>query len=38
MRPGALLVSNSFAVPGVQPAFALDIGGDSASRLLVWRM
>jgi len=38
MRPGALLVSNSFAVPGAQPALALDIGGDGASRLLVWRM
>jgi len=35
MRPGSLLVSNSFAVPGVQPTFTLDAGG---SRLLVWRM
>ena len=38
MRPGSLLVSNSFAVPGVQPAFTLATGAGSGSRLLVWRM
>ena len=37
MRPGSLLVSNSFAVPGVEPAFARATDG-GASRLLVWRM
>jgi SAM-dependent methyltransferase len=38
MRPGSMLVSNSFAVPGVQPAFTLATGAGSGSRLLVWRM
>ena len=38
MRPGSMLVSNSFEIPGVQPAFTLDTGGGSGSRLLVWRM
>jgi hypothetical protein len=38
MRPGSLLVSNSFAIPGVQPAFTLAAGAGSGSRLLVWRM
>jgi hypothetical protein len=38
MRPGSLLVSNSFAIPGVEPAFTLVAGAGSGSRLLVWRM
>lgn len=38
MRTGSLLVSNSFAVPEVQPAFTLTTGAHSGSRLLVWRM
>ncbi len=35
MRSGSLLISNSFAVPGVPPALTLATGG---SRLLLWRM
>jgi hypothetical protein len=38
MRPGSLLVSNSFDIPGVQPAFTLATGAGNGSRLLVWRM
>ncbi len=38
MRPGSLLVSNSFAIPGVRPAFALATGAGAGARLLVWRM
>jgi hypothetical protein len=38
MRPGSLLVSNSFAIPGVEPAVSLDLGAGGGSRLLVWRM
>ncbi len=38
MRPGTLLVSNSFSIPGVAPAFTLSTGAGSRSRLLVWRM
>jgi SAM-dependent methyltransferase len=38
MRPGSLLISNSFSVPGVQPAYSLPAGTGVGSRLLVWRM
>ena len=38
MRPGSLLLSNSFEVPGVRPAFALATGAGSGSRLLAWQM
>jgi len=38
MRPGSLLISNSFAIPGVDPALTLAAGAGSGSRLLVWRM
>jgi len=38
MRPGSLLLSNSFEVPGVRPAFALATGTGSGSRLLAWQM
>jgi hypothetical protein len=38
MRPGSLLISNSFSVPGVQPAFSRPAGTGCESRLLVWRM
>ena len=37
MRPGSLLVSNRFAVPGVEPTFTLVIG-PGERRLHVWRM
>ena len=36
MRPGALLISNSFAVPGVEPAQILPLDDWRHSRLLVW--
>lgn len=36
MRPGTLLVSNRFAVPGKPPAVTLDVGG--GRRLYAWRM
>lgn len=36
MRPGALLISNSFAVPGVEPAEVLPLADWRGSRLLTW--
>ena len=36
LRPGALFISNSFAVPGVSPDFTVETAG--RQRLLVWRM
>ncbi|MCC7263086.1 MAG: class I SAM-dependent methyltransferase [Candidatus Latescibacteria bacterium] len=36
LRPGALFISNSFAVPGVSPDLTVEVGG--RQRLLVWRM
>lgn len=38
MRSGSLLISNSFAVPGVPPAFTVATGAQGGSRLLLWRM
>lgn len=38
MRPGSLLVSNTFAIPGVTPDETIELGDLSRSRLLVWRM
>lgn len=38
MRPGSLLVSNSFAVPGVAPEQVIELDDLSRARLLVWRM
>lgn len=38
MRPGSLLISNSFAVPGVAPERTVAVGTRSDSRLLLWRM
>jgi hypothetical protein len=38
MRPGSLLISNSFAIPGVQPAMTISTGLSDGSRLLLWRM
>jgi hypothetical protein len=38
MRPGSLLVSNSFAIPEVPPTFTLSTGAGGGSPLLVWRM
>ncbi len=38
MRPGALLISNSFEVPGVEPQEILPIEDWRRSRLLIWRL
>jgi hypothetical protein len=38
MRPGSLLISNSFAIPGVPPALTISTGLSDGSRLLLWRM
>lgn len=38
MRPGSLLISNSFEVPGVAPAEILELHDWRASRLLLWRL
>jgi hypothetical protein len=38
MKPGSLLVSNTFAIPGVAPAYTLPIGDRLRSTLFVWRM
>jgi hypothetical protein len=37
MRPGALFVSNSFAVPGVEPDRIVPLAGRNA-RLYIWRL
>ncbi|NHQ85338.1 class I SAM-dependent methyltransferase [Iodobacter sp. HSC-16F04] len=36
MRPGSLLISNSFDIPNAPPARICDIGDWKGSRLLVW--
>jgi SAM-dependent methyltransferase len=38
MRPGSLLVSNSFGIPGVPPSATRWTGARDGSRLLLWRM
>lgn len=38
MRPGSLLVSNSFAVPGINPDRILTLEDRRQTRLLIWRM
>lgn len=38
MRPGALFISNSFAVPGIEPDQVIELDDLSHARLLVWRM
>lgn len=37
MRPGALLVSNSFSVPGMAPERVIEVGDWRRSRLLIWQ-
>jgi hypothetical protein len=37
MRPGALLISNSFEVPGVEAQEVLPVDDWRHSRLLIWR-
>jgi len=38
MKPGALLVSNTFAVPGVDPTNTLVLEDSRRTRLLIWRI
>ncbi|AZN36143.1 class I SAM-dependent methyltransferase [Iodobacter ciconiae] len=38
MRPGSLLISNSFDIPNAPPARVCDIGDWKGSRLLVWKI
>jgi len=38
MRPGSLLISNNFSVPGVQPSSTLSTRAQDGSKLLLWRM
>ncbi len=38
MRPGSLLVSNGFRVPGVRPWRVLDLADGRGTRLYLWRM
>jgi hypothetical protein len=38
MRPNALLISNSFAIPGVAPTHEIELHDWRSSRLLIWRL
>ena len=38
MRPGSLFISNTFAVPGVEPDLVVELHDLSHARLLIWRM
>jgi len=38
MRPGSLFISNTFAVPGVEPDEVVELHDLSHARLLIWRM
>ena len=38
MRPGSLLISNSFAVPGVPPGLTIPACAQDGSKLLLWHM
>ena len=38
MRPGSLLVSNSFHIPGVSPTGTIVLGAANDAKLLLWRM
>lgn len=38
MRPGSLFVSNTFAVPGVEPDEVVELHDLSQAQLLIWRM
>lgn len=38
MRSGSVLISNSFAIPGVAPAHTVATGAGECARLLLWRM
>lgn len=38
MRPGSLLISNSFEIPGMPPEEVIELGDWRDSRLLIWRL
>lgn len=38
MRPGSLFISNTFAVPGIEPDEVVELHDLSHARLLIWRM
>ncbi|ATE61014.1 class I SAM-dependent methyltransferase [Thauera sinica] len=38
MRPGSLLVSNTFDIPGRKPDFVVEVADRRATRLLAWRI
>lgn len=38
MAPGSLFISNSFPVPGVEPAETIELHDLSHARLLIWRL
>jgi hypothetical protein len=38
MKPGSLLVSNTFVIPGVAPDRTVAIGDRMRSTLYIWRM
>lgn len=38
MRPGSLLVSNTFEIPGRSPDFVVEVGDRRGTRLLAWRI
>jgi hypothetical protein len=38
MQPGSLFISNSFAVPGVEPDETVELDDLNHSRLLIWRL
>lgn len=38
MQPGSLFISNSFAVPGVEPDEVIELNAGRATALLVWRI
>jgi SAM-dependent methyltransferase len=37
MRPGSLFISNTFAVPGIEPDETVELNDLSHARLLIWR-
>jgi len=38
MRPGTLLISNSFRVPGIEPSQVLKVDDERETELLIYRV
>jgi SAM-dependent methyltransferase len=38
MKPGSLFISNTFAIPGIEPDEVVELNDLSRARLLLWRM